>query len=167
MKLYQTASGMYVGTQAEAKGEGQGWAPVEVPVSKPELIEWLNNNARPAMAAAVEPETIQVPSAEAVEETPTLPKPEPKSLQTQVPLVMKAGAVSDYITEISGNEFGIVLSAVLSRLAELRSEGWQGLRDALRMHRSRDSVERGIGILLLDGGDDHETSGNEWKKKNR
>lgn len=46
MKLYQTASGIYVGTQAEAKEGGEGWGPVEVPNSKPELIEWLNTNAR-------------------------------------------------------------------------------------------------------------------------
>lgn len=42
MKLYITAAGRYVGTQAEAKADGKGWTQVEVPTDKAGLIDYLN-----------------------------------------------------------------------------------------------------------------------------
>lgn len=42
MRLYITAAGIYAGTQQEAKADGKGWKLEEVPVSKYELIEYLN-----------------------------------------------------------------------------------------------------------------------------
>lgn len=41
MKLYRTSDGRWVGTQAEAKNKNV----IEVPVDKPGLLEWLNENA--------------------------------------------------------------------------------------------------------------------------
>ena len=156
MKLYQTANGVYVGTQAEAKGDGQGWAPVEIPTSKPELIEWLNDNVRKAIPAVGDgnmANTDQTDVDNDVQSEIVAVKPQKTTAEPRPVADITASAISDYITDVTGNEFGLILSAVLSRLAELRQEGWQGLRDALRMHRSRNSVERGIGILLLDGGE--------------
>lgn len=48
MRLYRTASGGWVGTQAEAKAGGRGWELVDVPMLKESLLVWLNINARPA-----------------------------------------------------------------------------------------------------------------------
>ena len=47
MRLYRTASGGWVGTQAEAKAGGRGWEMVDVPMLKESLLVWLNINARP------------------------------------------------------------------------------------------------------------------------
>lgn len=42
MKLYLTAAGVYAGTQIEAKRDGKGWTPEEVPTDKQGLIDYLN-----------------------------------------------------------------------------------------------------------------------------
>lgn len=42
MKLYITAAGIYAGTQVEAKADGKGWKPEEVPTDKYGLINYLN-----------------------------------------------------------------------------------------------------------------------------
>lgn len=42
MKLYRNADGVWVGTQAEAGNK----TVIEVPVDKPNLLEWLNANIR-------------------------------------------------------------------------------------------------------------------------
>lgn len=155
MKLYQTASGVYVGTQAEAKSEGNDWETVEIPNSKPDLIEWLNANARKPLPAGNDQPGEVLQSDNDIQEMPKVieTKAVTAPAERAAPRI-NSGVISDYITDINGVEFGVILSAVLSRLAELRNEGWNGLRDALKMHRARGSVERGIGILLLDGSED-------------
>lgn len=48
MRLYRTAKGTFVGTQADARRDGKGWAEVEVPTSpKPDLLAFLNDNITP------------------------------------------------------------------------------------------------------------------------
>lgn len=59
MKLYITAAGHYVGTQADAKAEGKGWRQVEVPTDKAGLLDYLNRNwaNNPADEAEIEDTT--------------------------------------------------------------------------------------------------------------
>ena len=43
MQTYRLASGVFVGTQADAKASGEKWEPVEVPTNpKADLIKFLN-----------------------------------------------------------------------------------------------------------------------------
>lgn len=44
MKLYRDATGVIVGTQYEAKRMGKGWVPIDVPVDKQGLIDYLNRH---------------------------------------------------------------------------------------------------------------------------
>jgi hypothetical protein len=56
MKLYITATGRYVGTQQEAKADGKGWVPEEVPTDKPGLIHYLNTltlGAKPTLITEI------------------------------------------------------------------------------------------------------------------
>ena len=51
MRLYQSSNGQWAGTQAEARRSFPGdWREVEVPVSKQQLLDWLNLHAVGAKA---------------------------------------------------------------------------------------------------------------------
>jgi hypothetical protein len=47
MRLYRTAKGTWVGRQDEARKDGRGWEPVDVPTDKPRLLAWLNDHITP------------------------------------------------------------------------------------------------------------------------
>lgn len=62
MNLYLTVEGRFVGTQAEAKKAGKGWAAVIVPTDKDGLLAYLNDRpAGPPQAAAEELEAAPAP----------------------------------------------------------------------------------------------------------
>jgi hypothetical protein len=44
VKAYETAAGLIVRTQDEAKASGKGWRLVEIPTDQRGLIDYLNNN---------------------------------------------------------------------------------------------------------------------------
>lgn len=55
MRLYRTAAGRFAGTQADARKDGPGWKPEEVPTVKADLIAYLNaltGNGKAAAAPA-------------------------------------------------------------------------------------------------------------------
>ncbi len=69
MRLYRDAHGVIVGTQVEAKRMGKGWEQIDVPVDKPGLIYWLNNDHAVEVPANAERD------AEFVERVATIHRP--------------------------------------------------------------------------------------------
>ena len=52
MRLYQSSTGKWFGTQADARRNSpRDWREVDVPTSKQDLLNWLNSNPRAAQTA--------------------------------------------------------------------------------------------------------------------
>lgn len=68
MRLYETDEPRWYGTQADAKASGRPFVQREVPIDKPGLLAWLNNNsvsADPVIAdIRREPEPVYNPGAQ-------------------------------------------------------------------------------------------------------
>lgn len=107
MKLYITAAGVYVGTQAEAKRDGKGWRPEEVPVDKYGLIDYLNK--------------LKFDSAKIVE-VPSTPFSESISL-TEQPLYVAGDPLRDpaprkpAFKQVEDGHFRVSREAVLQSIA--------------------------------------------------
>jgi len=97
MKLYTNDRGQWFGTQALAKQRSYHWWPVEVPTSKPELIEWLNNRDERKM----------------VDELPKVETPH-TSNDKQHPWQ----SVREMAEQASLRDLGVALAVVMNRLEE-------------------------------------------------
>lgn len=132
MNLYLTATGRYVGTQAEARQDGKGWTPETVPTDKEGLIAYLNANAvdprrlnaqlDSQQRVAFEPEAdgIQIKpvfveklTQERVDEMFT---PKPRASITSI------ANTTDFIRTLDGFAVGQILGAALDRAAELKEQ---------------------------------------------
>lgn len=120
MKLYLTAAGIYAGTQAEAKRDGKGWRPEEVPTSKYELIDYLNalkhNSADATERLPAPPMHMSTPVVEV--DKPRGPAPGREGYR-----LFSAGdsvdSLCDAIGELEGSKLAAVSEAFIDRFKEL------------------------------------------------
>lgn len=147
-------------TQADARAINRNFAQVDVPVSKPELLQWLRDNQaeldRLRRAPAAEQTADETLAGDAPDPLPASPPPPPPPPPAE-PRPMNAIEMSEAIMDMEGADFERILQATIGQLGLLRMQGYSGL-EALRKRdpyfltnvRARTSVERGLGYLLLE-----------------
>ncbi len=136
MKLYITAKGRYVGTQAEAKADGKGWTPEEVPVDKAGLIDYLNTHRVSQQA----PESSPVPDVATpyierynrtsqsggIEAEPftglTQAKVDEMFADRNQPKALPRDALLEAVADMTGTDLGFVALEVAARFKALAQE---------------------------------------------
>ncbi len=131
MNLYITATGRYVGTQAEARADGKGWTPEEVPTDKAGLIAYLN-------AKVERTERLEAPTLENIRQSNTEEARVRASVLMSAPLTqarvdemfeprasapsLPRDAVCEAISAYSGADLGYVALEVAARFSALGKE---------------------------------------------
>ncbi len=133
MRLYLTATGRYVGTQAEARADGKDWTPEEVPTDKAGLIAYLNRltlvDPTPTTASTPLDDIRQSNTEEArVKANVLMNQPltqakvdemfEPRATRP----VLARDAVCDIISRYEGTDLGYVALEVAARYTALSKE---------------------------------------------
>jgi hypothetical protein len=149
MIFYRKPDGSWHGTQADA---GKDREQIDVPTDKPGLLAFLNEHLG-SRSGTLSEECIQisdnVPERELVK-TDEIVALNPNN-SSEVTTNPQKFAVEDIILGSDPPEFARYLQCTLERLGELRSNGWSGLRPLVSDNaRSRTSIERGLGYLVLE-----------------
>jgi len=160
MKFYFTKDRRYVATQKDA---GKDYTQIEVPTDKDGLMSYLNEQEQKLQRAIVATAqrygagkpAADVPEREKSDAEPPLQTPKLPVRETTVatPHVSPMTDVVEAIMDSEGALFGNILSATIERLGELRAKGWDELRKIAARHKSRSSLERGLGFRVLGAGE--------------
>jgi hypothetical protein len=178
MKLYLSLARIWTGTQADAKAAqgGPGFETIEVPTSKPELIQWLNERWA-AFSAPGQP--VMIRGQDGAVQPLTIPEttPEPRPAPELDPSKMRAAQLERFesvarklgwtppgeqptaskrdlgaeILELDAAALPAILSAAIGRLGEIAgTNGWGAFaKHVYSWTPGSRSVEQGLGMLML------------------
>lgn len=142
MNLYLVNDETWVHTQDLAKATGLPFEKINFPTDLQGLLAELNRiYSERRLVGELAPELPDREPEEAPLPSPIQAVAEPSSLGRE--------ATEQAISNATGSEFAWMLIAILTRLGELRSEGWDNLRAIDKLYRSNGNFERGLGHLIL------------------
>ena len=143
MIFYRDAEGRFYPTQADARAVDKNFTQTDVPVSKPELLVFLNQMQELILSTEKVADTVHEALWEA---EVALVEPVIERVVETVPADL-AGAV----LELEGTSLIRVLSAAITRLGETAGfHGWAAFaKDVYRWTPAARSTEQGLGMLML------------------
>ena len=160
MIFYRDAAGLYYPTQADARAVDKNFTQTDVPVSKPELLAFLNEqqqeiNTLKDLLFGLEEAKKTFDDEVDVDQVAEMvgPVPELTTVAEILPPepVKPSQSVEDMISELTGQKLIRALSAAITRLGEVAGfHGWAAFaKDVYSWTPSARSTEQGLGMLML------------------